>query len=76
MPKFNFDLIIHVYCMKLLNSYLLTMVRIQTIQADVIKHWESVNALQTVLAEKTTYITSISDALVDTELAFQWFLSS
>lgn len=54
MPKFNFDLVIHVYCMPSLNSYLLTMLRKQTIQADIIKHCESVNALQIVLKETTT----------------------
>lgn len=47
------------------------------IKADVIKHWESVNALQAVLAEATTrFSSSICDALMDSEFAFQWFLSS
>lgn len=76
MPEFNFDLIMHEYCMQSSNSCLLTIVRKQTIQADVIKHCESVNALQTVLAEATTFITSISDALVDSEFVFQRLLSS
>lgn len=58
--------------MQSLNSYLLTMVRKHTIKADPIKHWESVNALQTVLAEATTRFTSsICDALIDSEFAFQ-----
>lgn len=58
--------------MQSLNSYSLTIMRKHTIKADVIKHWESVNALQTVLAESTIRFTSsICDALMDPEFAFQ-----
>lgn len=48
------------------------MIRKYTIKADVIKYWESANAVKTVLAEATTRFTSsICDALMDLEFAFQ-----
>lgn len=61
---------IDVYCMQ--SSYLLTIVRKHKIKTNVIKHWESVNALQTVLAEATTRFTSsLCDALMNSEFAYQ-----
>lgn len=70
MCKYNFVLMIEVYCMQ--SSCLLTMVRKHKIKANVIKHWEAVNALQTVIAEATTRFTlSICDALMNSEFAYQ-----